>query len=363
MLRLALHDGQRPETLAAVLREVVHAGIGLERAGRDPEHRDAPGERVGDGLPDERGGRGPVSRIVGLRLAALRIGRRKRMVRRRRKIGENRVEQWPDAHVGLRRGAHEREHLPVPRCGAQPSLQLFLAQRAFLEEAFHEGFVGFGDHLDQRFPGRVRRAGQLWGNVAGRGPATGVVGERDALHGDQIHGAPKAPLRADRELDRHHLPAERPVHRFEGAVEARALAVEQIEDQQTGQPELLRDVPHLLGLHFNAGDRVDDDECRVRHPQGGPRIAQEVAHSGRVDQVDLRRAPLGESETGRQRVLAVDLFLVEVGDRRTVVDPPQAVDHLRAEQHRGHELRLAGTAVPDDRDIADVRRVIDLHRQ
>ena len=60
--RLALEQLQAAEPLGDVARLVVDRRVGLERAGHDAEHRDAAGERIGDGLPDERRHRAPCRR-------------------------------------------------------------------------------------------------------------------------------------------------------------------------------------------------------------------------------------------------------------------------------------------------------------
>ena len=44
-----------------------------------------------------------------------------------------------------------------------------------------------------------------------------------------------------------------------------ALAVDPVQDDQARQLELLRGLPHLLGLHLDARDRVHDDEGRGEH--------------------------------------------------------------------------------------------------
>ena len=72
--------------------------------------------------------------------------------------------------------------------------------------------------------------------------------------------------------------------------------------------------------------------------------------------------PLGVGEAGGQRVLAGDLFFVEVGDGRAVVDLAEAVDHAGVEEYGGGELCLARSAVADECDVADAGRVVDLHR-
>ena len=51
---LALEGNQVAEPLGGVVREVVHRRVRLQRSRDDAQHRDAAGERIGDGLPHER---------------------------------------------------------------------------------------------------------------------------------------------------------------------------------------------------------------------------------------------------------------------------------------------------------------------
>jgi hypothetical protein len=66
-------------------------------------------------------------------------------------------------------------------------------------------------------------------------------------------------------------------------------------------------------------------------------------------------------ERGLKRDLSIDLFFVEVGGRRPVLDAAHAIDGARNEKQRRRERRFSAIAVPDDRDISNVRRVVDLH--
>src|SRR5581483_2452508 len=90
---------------------------------------------------------------------------------------------------------------------------------------------------------------------------------------------------------------------------------------------------------------------------------EEVAHAGRVDEVDLLLVPLGVGEAGRERVLAGDFFLVEVGDGGAFVDFAEAVHHAGIGEDGGGELRFSRTAVTDDGDVADAGGVVDLHNR
>ncbi len=128
-----------------------------------------------------------------------------------------------------------------------------------------------------------------------------------------------------------------------------------------GSDEVVGRRPHLFGLHHHARDGVDDDERGVGDVQRGARVAQEVADAGRVDEIDLLFVPLGVREARRERVLARDLFLVVVGDGRSLVDLAEPVDGAGVEEHGGGELGLSGSAVTDESDVSDGCGVVDLH--
>ena len=224
-------------------------------------------------------------------------------------------------------------------------------------------FVGLGDHLDQRFA-RGRRVGRHVRRNVGLGELAAAVGQEYVRFlRDEIDDAAKRFFLADRKLNRDDGAAERCVNRLQRALEARALAIEAIDDDQARQPELFGRLPGLFRLHLNAGDRVDDDNGRVGDAQRRARIGEKVGDARRVDEVDLRLVPLGVGEAGRERVLAGDFFVVVVGDGRAVVDLSEPVDRAGIEQGGRGELGLSGTAVADQRDIPDIRRVIDLHRR
>ena len=99
-----------------------------------------------------------------------------------------------------------------------------------------------------------------------------------------------------------------------------------------GEVEILRGFPDLLGLDFDAGDRIHDDEGGVGDAQRRARVAEEIAEPGRVDQIDLVLVPLGVREACGKGVLAGDFFFVVVGDRRPIVHASEAIDHAGGER-------------------------------
>ena len=120
-------------------------------------------------------------------------------------------------------------------------------------------------------------------SAAGIGPAltaplpSGQVGQR--LHRQQVDDALEAPFGADRQGDRDDGTAERLSQRFEGPLEAGALAVEAIDGHEARQAGVGRCLPHGLGLDLDAGHAVDDDHHRLDDAQRVAGVAEEVAHA------------------------------------------------------------------------------------
>ena len=172
-------------------------------------------------------------------------------------------------------------------------------------------------------------------------------------------------LLADRQLDRNR-PCGCSDSRSdcERALEAGALAIEPVEHDEPRQAELVGRLPRpSRSAPSTPATASTTTSGGVGDVQRRARVAEEVADARRVDQVDLLLVPLGVGEAGRQRVLAGDLLLVEIGDGRAVVDLAEAVDHAGVGENGRGELRFAGAAVSDERDIPDAGGVVDLHRR
>ncbi len=281
----------------------------------------------------------------------------------RRHVPDDGVEQRLDADVQRSRGAEQRKHFSRRRRRAQARDELLLRERSSLEELFHQRFVGFGDHLDERFARGRRLVGHLRRDV-GLGALAAAIGkEHVRFLPDKIDDAAKRFFLADGHLNRNDGAVERRVNRLQRPLEARALAIEAIDDDQARQPGLVGRLPCFLRLYLHARHGVDDHNRRIGDPQRRARVRQEVRHARCVDEVDFGLVPLGVGEAGRERVLARDLFVVVVGDRGAVVDFSEPVDRACVEQGGRCELSLSGCAVADQRHIPDVSRVIDLHRR
>ncbi len=111
---------------------------------------------------------------------------------------------------------------------------------------------------------------------------------------------------------------------LEGPFEARALAVEAVDDDQAGKFQLVARLPGFFGLHLNTRHCIDDDQGRIGHSQRSARVREKVCHPGRIDEVDLGFVPLDVREARGERMLAGDFLLVEVGHGGAFVDLPES---------------------------------------
>ena len=239
--------------------------------------------------------------------------------------------------------------MPASVAVRRPADQLLLRQRARLEERLHQRVVGFGHHLDRalRAPTVAASSQRRGGTVALRRLAAAVGGERQAFIDTRSTTPVKSLLLADRQLDRHDRAAAEVAKRAERALEARALAIQPVDDDDAREAERLGFGPDLLGLHFDAGDGVHDDAARRRRRASAARASvRKLPMPGvsmRLILVLFHSAP---GERGREGVLAGDFFVVVVGDRRAVVDPAEPGRGAGGEQERSDQLGLARAAVP-----------------
>ncbi len=270
------------------------------------------------------------------------------------------VEELLDAGLvaAARREEHGRDLALLDRL-LESRLHLLFAEVALREERLHELVVALGDHLDEPLVQLGRVGGELLGDRAGRGLAR-VVRE-PALHGDEVDDAAEALLLADRGLHGHAGPAELLLELVHDAAAVGALAVHAVDDDESGEPEVLAGLPGLFGLDLDARDRVDDDERRVRGAQAAEHLRDEDSVARRVDQVDLLLLPLERRDREPDRDLPVDLLGVEVCRRVAFLDAAEPRRGAGLVEQRGDERRLSDAVVPHDGDVVDGGRGINLH--
>ena len=314
--------------------------VGLHLARVDAEDGDAAGERVGDGLEDERGDLG-----VGLDRRAL-LGRARDTL-------DDEVEQGVRAQVLRGDAAGDRVDL-VARDGVlQRGGDVRRGNLLAAEVALHQGLVRLDDGVEQLRPVLLDDLGHLAGDRDGI-----FLARARRIHVravvQQVDDAGQLVLAADRQLDRDAAVGELLLHRREHTVEVGALAVEHVHEHDARQLEIFRARPHTGGVHLDAHHPGDDDQRALDDSQRGDRVGGEARVARRVDEVDLAALPLEVHERGRERHLPALLVLVPVGDRRAGLDRAQPVRLSRLEEQSLDERGLARPAVADDGDVADL---------
>ena len=134
----------------------------------------------------------------------------------------------------------------------------------------------------------------------------------------------------------------------------RTFAVELVDDDRARQIELVGEAPDLFGLHFDAGHAIHQHQRGIGGDQRRLGVVDENIEAGRVDEIDLFLGPLGERDAGGNGDLALDLLVVEIGDRRTFIDARQPIGGACGVQKPGGEGRLPTMAVSYKSDVSDV---------
>jgi hypothetical protein len=164
-------------------------------------------------------------------------------------------------------------------------------------------------------------------------------------------------LAADRQLQRDEAALQALLQRLERAEEVGALAVEAVDHDRAREIVLVGELPDLLGLHLHPRDRVHHDHRGAGHAQAGAGVGDEIAVSGRVDQVQAIAVVIAEGHRGVERDLALDLVGIEVGGGRAVVDPSEPRGRAAAEQNGFDQRGLPHPAMADECHVANLAGV------
>ena len=352
LLRLALQPRDVAHPLLGAPGRIEQRGIAAQGAGVHPEERELAEVGIRQGLEHQRthrglglGGASPG--LLGLEVGAADLG----PIGGGRELVDDEVEQRVAADAPGGRAAQHRHDLALRDAGSQRLEHLGLGQRALLEILGQEIVVGLGGGLDQLLPPLLHAVGGLGRHRLLRGLA---VGEQRGLLGDEIDVAAEPRLLADRNVHGHDAALEPPPQRVQRAEEVGALAVESVDDDRARQLELRGELPDLLGLHLDAGDRVDDHHRRLDDGEAGPGVGDEVAVPGRVDEVDVMALVVAVRHGRVDRDLPLDLVGVEVGGGGAVIHLAQSGDGAGREQHGLDHRGLAHPAMTNDTDVAEL---------
>ncbi len=162
----------------------------------------------------------------------------------------------------------------------------------------------------------------------------------------------------DGQLDRRHAGPEGLADLGQGAVEVGPLAVELVDDDDPGHPELRGGPPGVLGLRLHTVGGADDDHGQVDVGQRGHHLAGEVGVPGRVEQVDLDPVDREGGQAGRDGELAGHLLGLEVHHGGALLDRPTPGDGPGGGEQRLGQGRLPRPVVPDKGDVANCGQVV-----
>ena len=166
---------------------------------------------------------------------------------------------------------------------------------------------------------------------------------------------------ADGKLNGNGEAAENILNAGERAVERRTLAVELVDENGAGQIELVGEAPDLFGLDFDAGHAIDNHQCGVGGDQRGFGVVKKNIKARGVEEIDFLFGPLGERDAGGNGDLALDLFVVEVGNGVAFVDAREAVGGAGGVEEPGGQGRFAAVTVADKGNVADVGTFVYFH--
>ena len=238
-----------------------------------------------------------------------------------------------------------------------------LGEGALGEELLEQRIVRLGDVLDQLLVHRVHPFLQFarGRNLLVLSRTVGRVGAD--LAAQHVEHLIEARTGIHRHLHGEHLGAEPLADLLEQEVVIDILFVERIDDDDLRDAELRRIVPHHLRANPDSVPGVDHDDREVDHPEGIECLAAEIEISRGVDGIQPAVLPLQAERRGVDRYLPLLLAHMIIGHRRSLHNAAHAVDDATAHEHGFRQHGLAGGRMTDDREVANVRRLIGFHRR
>ena len=151
------------------------------------------------------------------------------------------------------------------------------------------------------------------------------------------------------------------MQRFHRAVERRAFPVHPVDHEDHGPTELRGELPDLVCLDLHSGDGVENDQDGVRGGDSRVRFGGENAVTRSVEEIDTDVAVDGVRDTQVDRDVPLDLFSVEVGRARSILDPAGSRRGARRMQKRRDERGFSDCVMAHNRDVAQFGRRENLH--
>ncbi len=328
---LAAHGVEAAELIGAGGADVAQAHARGDAAGEDFDEA-VLAELVGNGLEHE------AQRGAGLLFGGGAVVR-------------DALEHGGGADVGHGVGGEHGDDRALGHADLQAFDDVGLFELHVLEELLHQLLGGAGGGLHQLGAHVFDMAGVGGGNggllklgaVGDVGHVVHQVDDALAVGGGDGDGADDAAVLALEGLESLEVVA--------------VLLVALGDAEHDGQLGLLKVFPAALGTDADRFRRVlggEDDHAGLDSAQRAEHVADEVEVAGAVKHVDLAAAEVHGGDGGGNGDLAGGLFGVVVADGVAVADLAHAVDRAGDVEHALRQAGLAGVAVADQADIADV---------
>ena len=342
---LALHDVQTAQLLGVAGGHVVQGHIAGDLAADDLDHGEL-AVLVGDGLEHEGSGGavgivGHLNRVAVVVLSGLggHIGSHGHQV-------HDGLHQHLHAHTGDGAAAQHGAHAALAHADLQALGHVLGGQLHGLEELLHQLLIGAGGGLHQLSAEGLHLVGHVGGNSA---LALGVVG----LVVQQVHDDGDGLVAVG--LGGHDGGNGGAVLGLDGLDAGCVVGVgllHAVDEHHAGL--LAQHLPGALHTHGQAVLGVAHDDGALGSADGAHRLAGEIEVAGSVHDVDLLALIHNGGKGQGDGDLALDLLGVVVAGGVAVGGLAQTVDALGHKQHLLDQRGLAGPAVAQQRNIANV---------
>ena len=293
---------------------------------------------------------------------ATRIERRERPLGRRREVGKRSRR----AAAGCR-CSEALTRTPAGRSSAQRRAlesrqQLFLRQRARVEELLHQLLVGLGHHFDERLArggGRLRhvpREPRPRSSCPAPSPRSGTPSSPRGRPRPRTPALRRSAAASGMMVRAHAWRSDSSVR----SSDARSRS-SRFSTTNRGSPSSCAAAQAFSVCTSTPATASTTTRAASATRSAALGLGKEVAEAGRIDEVDFRACSTRRTPARGERVFAGDFFVVVVGDGGAVVHLAEPVDHAGVEEHGRHQLCLAASPVTDDGHVADAGGVVDLH--
>ena len=219
-----------------------------------------------------------------------------------------------------------------------------------LQILLHQFVVGFGSGLHQDHPGFLN----LVGKVVRQFRCLTVVAHPGDLR-RQVHDAPEVECLPNGQMERHESgPGTGILQALQGTLPIGILAVHLVDQNCHRLTFGLDPRPRQLGADLGTSHRIHQNQSHLGCGNSADHFAQETRVARRVNEVDLGAVVYEGGNRQAKGNAARLLLVIEVAHRRAVRRIAHAGNGATVVEQRLHQSGLAGTAVPQQGNVANV---------